>query len=295
MRRTWWTFAILATAALLLSATAWPAQSYPAAGLILKVDHPHHTLIVSCQSIPGYMDAMVMSFSVKEAKLMEPLEPGMMIDFTLVVTRDSSYIEGIRVRSMQSVDNESLQAQRLKILQGALPSAAAQADPVTLGQAVPNFRLIDQSRKPVSLAQFGGKVVAINFVYTRCALPNYCFRLANNFGRLQKRFSRQMGRDLVLLTVSFDPVHDQPEVLAKYSEIWKADPATWHFLTGSLAEVQRVCSLFGVDAWQDEGLLTHSLHTAVIDRAGRLAANIEGNEFTPEQLGDLVESVMKRE
>jgi protein SCO1/2 len=40
--------------------------------------------------------------------------------------------------------------------------------------------------------------------------------------------------------------------------------------------------------WQDEGWLTHSLHTIVIDRQGKLAANFEGNEFSAEQLGDFV-------
>jgi len=61
-----------------------------------------------------------------------------------------------------------------------------------------------------------------------------------------------------------------------------------------VAEVQRVCGMFGVAAWQDEGVLTHSLHTVVIDRQGRLAANVEGNLYTAKQLGDLVEEVMKR-
>jgi len=44
--------------------------------------------------------------------------------------------------------------------------------------------------------------------------------------------------------------------------------------------------------WREEGLLTHSLHTVIIDRKGRLAANLEGNQFTAQQLGDLVQTVM---
>lgn len=46
--------------------------------------------------------------------------------------------------------------------------------------------------------------------------------------------------------------------------------------------------------WPDEGLLTHSLHTVVIDREGKLAANLEGNHFSAGQLGDLVEATMKK-
>ena len=41
-------------------------------------------------------------------------------------------------------------------------------------------------------------------------------------------------------------------------------------------------------------MITHSLQTAVIDRDGRLAATVEGKDFTPAQLGDLVGAVLDR-
>jgi protein SCO1/2 len=98
----------------------------------------------------------------------------------------------------------------------------------------------------------------------------------------------------VLLTISFDPVHDTPEKLAEYAGIWRANPARWHFLTGAAKDVERVSGLFGVAAWKDDGLLTHSLHTAIIGRDGKLVANLEGNRFTAQQLGDLVEKTLAR-
>jgi len=47
-----------------------------------------------------------------------------------------------------------------------------------------------------------------------------------------------------------------------------------------------------MDFFPDEGLMNHSLHTVVIDRAGKLVANIEGNQFTAEELSDLVRTVL---
>jgi hypothetical protein len=52
--------------------------------------------------------------------------------------------------------------------------------------------------------------------------------------------------------------------------------------------------LFGQEAFADEGLMNHSLHTVVISRTGMLVANIEGNQFTPEQLGDLVAATLRQ-
>jgi protein SCO1/2 len=52
--------------------------------------------------------------------------------------------------------------------------------------------------------------------------------------------------------------------------------------------------MFGLDAFLDEGLMDHSLHTVVIDQNGNLAANVEGNQFTADQLGELIQTVLDR-
>jgi protein SCO1/2 len=284
--------AALIMSMLVASAVAAPGeQRYPVRGLVLKVDRPHQTMIVSCQSIPGFMEATVMPFSVKDAKEIEGLAPGALIDFTLMVDANSLHAEAIHVRSYQGLEPDPLAARRLRLLNQATNQVAVK--PVALGRAVPDFALIDQNRQRVALSNFAGRVVLLNFIYTRCMLPNYCFRSSNNFGLVQKRFKDQLGRDLVLLTVTFDPAHDQPDVLSKYAGTWKADPKAWRFLTGPPADVRRVCDMFGEDAFQDEGLMNHSLHTVLIDRKRKLVANLEGNEFTALQLGDLVQTVLK--
>jgi protein SCO1/2 len=253
----------------------------------LKIDVKGRSFEASCDAIPGYMAAMVMPFTVRDEKALEGLQPGTPVDFTLVVEGRKSYAEGIRIHQYQAMEQEALRARRLQLLQE--PANALQ-----IGQPIPDFRLTNQTGQRIALSQFSGKVVAITFIYTSCPLPEYCFRLSNNFGRLNKRFAERMGRDLILLSMTFDPEHDTPKVLAKYANAWKADAKSWHFLTGDLTEVKAVCRNFGLNFWQDEGLLTHSLHTVVVDRQGKLAANFEGNEFTAQQLGDFVATVMDR-
>ncbi len=285
---------LLVPALMAAAIPAWCDQQFQASGLVLEVDKAHQTITVSHGSIPGFMDAMVMPFHVKEPKAFDQVHPAMMIDFKLVVTKTSSYISDIRERKFESIEADPDQARRLKALDAALQAKAGAAPPIQPGQVVPDFSLTDQDRHPRSLSQFDGKVVAITFIYTRCPLPDYCFRLTNNFGRLQKRFKQRIGRDLILLSITFDPNHDTPEVLAKYAGVWKADTKGWSFLTGPLADVRQVCGMFGMNFWPDEGVLTHSLHTVVLDRQRRLVANLEGNQFTANQLGDLVASVLAR-
>ena len=267
---------------LLAAVSLAAAKRYPVTGIVLKVDPSQHSVDISHGAIPGYMEAMVMSYSVPDNRELAGLKAGAYVDFTLVVEKERSHIERIRIHRYESSEREPLLARRLKLLEA--PHAT-----VKPGDAVPDFTLIDQAGHRVTLSQLAGKVVAVTFIYTSCPLPDYCFRLANNFGQLNQRFASRMGRDLVLLSISFDPVHDQPKVLEQYASTWKADPESWHFLTGPLDEVKTVSRRFGLNFWPDEVYVTHSLHTMVIDRQGRLAADFEGNQFTARQLGDYVE------
>lgn len=272
---------------------AQPPGEYTVTGMVVSVNRAERTMTVSHQAVPGLMGPMTMPFEVRRASLLEGLEPGTVVTFTLKVDRSTALAEGVRVVRYENVEQDPFNASRLKLLKDLAARGTPSARMVAVGETVPDFRLVDQLRRPVSLSQLRGKVVVVNFVYTTCALPNFCLRLANNFGVLQKRFAPQLGRELVLLTLTFDPTRDTPEVLASYASRWKANPDTWRFLTGPQADVERACALFGVHAFANEGLLDHSLHTAVIDRSGRLVANIEGNGFTAAQLGDLTESVLR--
>jgi len=279
---------------LLIAAPLLSAETYSASGLVLRADSEHLSIEVSCQAIPGYMDAMVMTFPVHSAAAMDGLKPGMMIDFKLDVRKDAAYVEQIRVHRYENTAQEPMAARQLEILDAATAPPSRASPTLVIGQAVPDFTLIDQRRKSVAVSAFKGKVLAITFIYTRCPLPNFCFRMSNNFGVLHQRFADRMDKDLVLLSITFDPEHDQPETLADYARTWAKDDRGWHFLTGRADEVKNICREFGVNAWQDEGFLTHSLHTVIVDRQGRVAANLEGNEYTSKQLGDMVEAVLHR-
>ena len=267
------------------------AQEYPVTGMVLRVDRARNTFSASIRAIPGFMPAMAMPFEVRQRTDLDGLVPGATVSFVLVVSQKTSHAERIRIVRYQSVEQDPLAAGRLKLLTEIAGAAPQQV--LAIGETVPDFRLTNQRRRPLVLSDLRGKVVAINFIYTSCPLPSFCLRIANNFGVLQKRFKAELGRDLVLLTVTFDPVHDTPEVLARYGSQWQANPAIWHFLTGPVRDVERVCHLFGVDFFPDEGLMSHSLRTAIIDRHGKLVANIEGNQFTTDQLGDLTEAVLR--
>ena len=276
-----------------VSVSRCAAQDKPVAadGMIVGVDKTALSILISCEAIPGYMDAMEMQFKVRSATVLDGLRPGVTVHFAMAKSGAEMFADDIQIVRKVNGEAEPAEAARLEVLRRAVNPATSRKA-VEVGQEVPDFALIDQEHKEIHFSQFRGKVVALTFGYSRCPNPNYCFRLSNNLALLQRRFSGPKSKELMLITVLMDPANDQAEALTAYAEAWKADPATWHFLTGPVEQVRNVAALFGMNFWNDEGFLTHSFRTAVVDRDGRLVANLEGNQFTAKQLGDVVESVL---
>ena len=262
--------------------------------MVLSVDAPHRTLIVSCEEIPNYMDAMEMSFQVHKPADVSTLQRGARIRFIILDTGKTLFAEHIQPDTTAVFEPEPMAAGNLTALQNSLhPSLAIK--PLAIGQPVPDFTLTDQTGQPIRLSTLQGKVVALTFGYSRCPNPNYCYRLSNNLAHVSERLHTRAGKDLVFLTIAIDPEHDQGKVLAQYAAAFKADPASWHFLTGPLLEIKQIAASFGMNFWSNDGFLTHSLHTVILDRHGNIAANLEGNHFTDQQLTDLVRSILKQE
>src|SRR4051794_1942399 len=241
------------------------AKSFSVDGIVVAVDPAARTMLVAHRPVEKYMPAMTMPFRVEKASELDGLYPGARVHFELAVERDKSMAR----RVVKTGDGE----------------IAPPREKLTLGDAVVDFDLRDQNGRTVRLSDFRGRIVAVNFIYTRCPLPDVCPRLSANFATIQKRFADRMGRDLVLLSVTVDPEYDTPAVLADYAKQWGADSRGWRFLTGDVA---RVAAQLGEVYWTDEGSIGHNSVTSVVGRDGRLAAAVNGSNWRVDQLSSLI-------
>ncbi len=260
-------------APLLLAAAC--ATTYQTRGLVLRVDPASSTVTVSHDAIPGYMDAMVMPLVARDPGELREVQPGDVVEFRLRPKESGTQIDRLRLLSAAGADAGLTMT----------PSASAL---VKVGERVPDFTLTDQHGEAVRLEALRGQVLAITFIYSRCPLPDYCPRMVNNLAEVRNRYRARLGRDLTLLTVTFDPKYDTPEVLRNFALRYGGNVPGWRFLSGSPEAIAAVCASFGIEYWPDQGLITHSLQTAVIDRDGILRASVEGRGFTGRQIADLV-------
>ncbi|MBZ5617474.1 MAG: SCO family protein [Acidobacteriia bacterium] len=260
-------FNLPAITAILASAPALAAKSYPVDGIVVALDPAARAMLVSHRPIARYMGAMMMPFRVDNARELQGLYPGARIQFELVVGKDRSIARNVRKSG------------------GADAAIPAPREKLAIGDAVPDFQLTDQEGRTFGAADLRGKVLAIDFIYTRCPLPDVCPRLAANFATLQRRFPQALGRDLMLLSVTVDPDFDTPAVLADYAKRWSADSRGWRFLTG---DVTKLAAQLGEVYWSDEGSIGHNSTTSIIGRNGRLAAVVDGSAWRIDQLEHLI-------
>jgi protein SCO1/2 len=241
------------------------AKSFSVDGIVVAVDPAARTLLVSHRPIAKYMPAMMMPFRVEQAGELDGLYPGARVHFELVIGRSSSIARRV-----------------IKTGDGEIPPPK---EKLRIGDAPGDFDLRDQQGRAVRLADLRGKVLAIDFIYTRCPLPDVCPRLSASFATLQRRFRERLGKDLMLLSVTVDPEYDTPAVLAEYAKRWGADPDGWRFLTGNVGPL---AAQLGEVYWTDEGAIGHNSVTSIIGRDGRLAAAVDGSSWRVDQLGNLI-------
>jgi protein SCO1 len=115
-----------------------------------------------------------------------------------------------------------------------------------------------------------GQVTIVDFVYTRCT--SVCASLGSGFQQLQRQLIAQQIGGVRLLSISFDPAHDDTATLALYAERWAADPGRWRFATVPDARaLARLLRAFQVIVLPDgQGGYEHNAALLVIDAQGRL-------------------------
>ncbi len=265
----------VAALALLLAACsgAPPAKQYELKGQILAVHEARQELAVKHEDIAGYMPGMTMSFPVATKSLMVGRTAGELVTATLEVNGLVGRLVAItHVGTAPLPDNTNSVAMMDGILE--------------VGDTLPDAALIDQQDQRRSLSEWKGTPLLLTFIYTRCPLPNFCPAMNRNFASIQKSLAADpaLAGRLKLISVSFDPEHDTPAVLAQFAKTFQADPAVWTWLTGDQVTTDRLAAKFGVSVIRGDASPTdvvHNLRTTLIDADGRIVKIYSGSEWTP--------------
>jgi len=149
-----------------------------------------------------------------------------------------------------------------------LLTGCAGSAPLLDYSAVPDFTLMERSRRSVTLEDLKGQVWVADFIFTRCA--GICPAMSSKMLNLQQR----LPREIRLVSFSVDPANDTPEVLTEYAKRYNADPERWLFLTGDPEAMQKLSVggfKLGLDpTGTDAEPITHSSRFVLVDRQGHI-------------------------
>ena len=146
------------------------------------------------------------------------------------------------------------------------PGGRAELERLEVYGEVPDFALIERSGRRITRADLLGKVWITNFIYTDCT--ETCPLQSAHLARLQAELRGEP--DLRLVSITVDPEHDTPEVLAEYAARYRADPGRWLFLTGRREVIYRLA----IDGFRlgvaDSALAPRGPASALLARVGPL-------------------------
>ena len=249
-------------------------KTFPVRGKVVGTDATHVTL--DHEAVSGFMEAMTMPYKLKDPGVVSELHPGDRITARIVVQQDAAGFHDAEL------DN-------IVVIAQARPDykPAVQYHTPSVGDVVPDFRLLNQSGQMISLSEFKGKVLVVTFIYTRCPLADYCPRMSRNFAEIDKALAGDpaLYRNTHLLSISFDPAYDTPAVLRSYGGAYtgnytKETFTHWDFAAPPEKELSQVTQFFGVGVTPGENkTLNHSLSTAVIGKDGKIAVWYPTNEW----------------
>lgn len=153
------------------------------------------------------------------------------------------------------------------------------------------YVLTNQFHEEISFpADVRGKVVLIGYVYTHC--PDICPIITYNMRDIQQEFA---GRDdFMLVSISFDPQRDTPDVLSDYAANYRLDQQNWQLLTGEPQSVESILERLNIGTLKSPTRFTeagtpvyfidHTDRVTLIDEKGQIRRNYSGSELNKEEV-----------
>ena len=251
-------------------------KTFSAHGVVQAVTPDHRQATIKHDAIAGYMAAMTMDFPALDTNTLADINPGDEITFTLAVTETNDWIENVKRVGTTNVFG----------LSG--PPGWHVAEPqLEVGDTLPDFEFTDENSQKIHFSDFRGRAVAFTFFFSSCPLPDYCPRMNHNLEMARKILSTATNApgNWQLLSISFDPAFDTPQMLSGYARFYRGDDTNrWLFLVASTNTLAGLAPKVDLSFWREGGTISHNMRTVVIDPEGRIAHQFDGNQWTAKEL-----------
>ncbi len=138
-------------------------------------------------------------------------------------------------------------------------------------------KVVNTDNKDLALYDLvGDKLVLLSFIYATCSDVNGCPLATMVLHKIKTRLQKEpaLAKSLRLVTLSFNPEHDSPEVMRHYAEQLRGSGVEWQFLTtNSERELDPILQHYPQNTQkvydaqgQFTGTYSHNLRVYLIDK-----------------------------
>jgi protein SCO1/2 len=257
-------------------------KTFKLTGVVLGVDRDQGVVRIKHEAIPGVMGAMAMPFTLADREVLADLQEGDEVEGTFRAEFTGEEMTDYKLADLAVTRPAEPPALTLDV-SGEAPVLRPKRPVLRPGEPVPDFAVTTQDGRTLRLADLRGQIVVLTFIYTRCPLPDFCPLLDRKFGELAALVAPSSDRAerVRLLSISFDPEHDTPEVLARHARLLGARAPLWTFAVAGHDELRKVAEPLGLMYGPTDREIIHSLSTAVIAPDGTLVRLDAGNTWRP--------------
>ena len=163
------------------------------------------------------------------------------------------------------------------------PQGALAYSQDAIGRSVTSIDLLDGARNRRSLAEFQGRPLVLNMIFTGCA--HSCPLIVQNLYRAVDNAHETFGEDAFsVVTIGFDTDIDTPEQMRAYARSQGVDLPGWHFLSADRDTVEQLTREVGFIYFPSPKGFDHIAQVSLLDPEGRVYHQVYGDNFAPPAL-----------
>ncbi len=170
-----------------------------------------------------------------------------------------------------------------------------QPEVLRISQTPPEFELINEHGKTVSLSDYHGKVILLTSIYASCS--DTCPMILDQARRVLDNLTASEREEIVLIAVTMHPEKDTPELLSQIARFYNLDRYHSHLLTGEPEKVNKVLDYLSVARVANDGTgeIDHANLFFMIDREGKIAYRFTLGERQEQWMFEAAQTLIREE
>ena len=169
--------------------------------------------------------------------------------------------------------------------------AALRLSQAAIGRRIGDHVLLDRQGRPTRLADYRGKPLLVNFIYTSCY--QVCPTATKNMLKAMQNAVAVLGQDRFnIVSIGFNQPFDSPQALAIFATQQGVRLPNWEFLSPAAAIVDELTRDFGFSYVATTAGFDHLNQISLVDAEGRIVRQIYGETFNAADIAEPLKALV---